>query len=321
MSRLARMLYIDVSIRTSIFPMLLGLTVAVASGAGTLDWRTMLALVASVVGVIVVQGFEHAYDVLRDKGGFSAFRSSDLEPVAERYVRIFPLLAAPLLAAIIVAERPWLIITGAGAARMSKLYVESHNEWYAVAGFMLAYATGWFTATNVLTLPFLAGFVLTGFIYKASLSMYRLDDYLDGEMPSVYATIQYYRNIFRYTLHYTPILVAILVVSVTHPLPVYRVLPYGYAAWLAGWAAMAAYAMRYRGNRLNQEAPIWTVILPVAATDMYAAYTVSAKMLALYAILYATLAMIVYAFWESRHAMCNITRCGLNPLRYVSKPR
>lgn len=197
--------------------------------------------------------------------------------------------------------------------------VLSHNEWYATAGFMLAYATGYFSATNTPSLAFLAGFIMTGFLYKASLSMYRLDDYLEGELPSREAIIQYYRNVFRYTLHYVPPLVAILLVAVTHPLDADALPWWAPLSWLLGWGAMALPMLRYKGHLLNQEAPVHMPVLGVMAPELVAAY--HQGMLAVYAPLYVALLLILLAFWVSRHAMCNVTACPLNPLLGVDRPR
>ena len=318
--RLGRLLYVDVSIRTSAFPALMGFSVALAT-YGSADAKSILALTVSLVGVIVVQGLEHAMDVIHDKGGYSAFRSPELEPTARRYIRVFPAIALALVAALAILERPWVIVFGLVAARMAKLYVDSHNEWYAVAGFMSAYAVGYFSATNWPSLPFLLGFTATGFIYKASLSMYRLDDYLDGELPGKEAIIQYYRNIFRYTLHYVPVLVALLIAVSMNPAPLAMVQPYAWAPWIAGFSLMALSMARYRGSYVNQEAPIHYVVAGVAIPDLAAAYMAGPATLAVYSLSYAALSMILYAFWRSRHAMCNIAGCPLNPLLRVGRPK
>ena len=318
--QLSRLLYVDVSIRTSAFPAALGFAVAIMT-YGDLSVNTILALTISLIGIIVVQGLEHALDVIHDKGGYSAFRSEDLEPLAKRYTRAFPLLAAPLALLLLLLGRPWLVVFGLVAARMAKLYVESHNEWYATAGFMAAYAVGYFSATNWPSLPFLLGFVITGFLYKASLSMYRLDDYLDGELPGKEAIIQYYRNIFRYTIHYVPVLTALLLVVAANPAPLEEVLPYAWISWIAGFALMGIPMIRYRAANVLQEAPIQYVVAGISIPDLVAAHIAGPKIQAIYMGAYTVLLMVLISFWRSRHAMCNIIGCPLNPLLKVERPK
>ena len=318
---LGRLLYVDVSVRTSGFPAALGFAVAVLSGYGVLDWRTAVALVVSLVGIVVVQGFEHALDTLYDEGGYSAFRSGDLVPVARRYARVFPLLAVPLALVLVLVWRPWLIVFGLVAARMAKLYVGSHNEWYATAGFMSGFAVGYFAATNYPSLAFLAGFVLTGFLYKASLSMYRLDDYLGGEFPGAEAVIQYYRNVFRYTVHYVPPVAVVLLLAVLNPVPIGDVMPYAWLSWVAGFGLMGLPVLRYRAENVYQEAPVHWVVVGIAVPELVAAWMVGWGLFVLYVVLYAVIGLVLLSFWRSRHAMCNVVGCPLNPLLGVERPR
>ena len=55
--------------------------------------------------------------------------------------------------------------------------------------------------------------------------------------------------------------------------------------------------------------------------EIYAATTVSVKLLALYLAEYSALLLILLAFWTSRHAMCNIVGCPLNPLLNIKRPK
>lgn len=121
---------------------------------------------------------------------------------------------ATILALInVFCERWWQLFFGVLAFRTAKIYVETHNEFYAIFGFMLSYTVGYFSATNYPTLPWLIGLLIIAFIYKASLVMYRLDDYINGEISSIKTLIQYYRNTMRYMLHSIPSLIIILVFS------------------------------------------------------------------------------------------------------------
>ena len=320
MGRLQRLLYLDVTLRTSGFAWLYGFATALAT-YGVVDWHTVVAAVAGIVGIIAVQGYEHALDVLHDRGGYSAFRSSDLVAVAQRYFRPFTILMVVLAILVTVSLRPWLFLAAVMAVAMARLYVLSHNEWYATAGFMLAYMTGYFSATNTPSLAFLLGFIATGFIYKASLSMYRLDDYLDGELPGKEAIIQYYRNIFRYTLHYVPVLVALQIAAIIRHVPEPALPWWAPLSWVAGFAAIAVPAARYRAHLVSQEALIHYPVIGIMLPELYAAATVSAKLLALYLAGYSALLLILLAFWTSRHALCNVTGCPLNPLLNIKRPK
>jgi hypothetical protein len=319
MSRLGKLLYVDVTIRTSGFPWLLGLTTALLAGYGVVDINTVIAIIVSITGLILVQGYEHALDTLHDVGGYSAFREEVLAEDAKKYIKRFPYAMLVLLIALVVVERWWLILTGIMAVMMGRLYVKSHNEWYAVAGFMLAHMTGYFSATNTPSLAFLAGFIMTGFIYKASLSMYRLDDYLDGELPSKEAIIQYYRNIFRYTLHYVAPLTIILLVSVKYPVDVSGLQPFAAISWIVGWGLMFLSMLMYKAHYVNQEAPVYLPVAGIMIPELVAAY--KQGLLIVYVPMYLALWIILMAFWMSRHAMCNITGCPLNPLLSVERPR
>lgn len=76
---------------------------------------------------------------------------------------------------------------------------------------MLSYTVGYFSATNYPTLLRLIGLLIVAFIYKASLAMYRLEDYTSGEISSTKTLTQYCRNTMRYMLHRIPLLIIVLI--------------------------------------------------------------------------------------------------------------
>jgi len=324
LAQLAKLIYLDVILRTSCFPALVGLSIALWTNVGVNEWKTWVAFIACLVGMFTIQGmYEHALDYLRDKGGYSAFRQDIEKPsVAKKALKYSFVIASILALIIILCERWWLILFGIAAFKTAKLYVVRHSEAYAVFGFMLSYRVGYFSATNYPTLPWLIGLLLIGFLYKAALPMYRLDDYLAGELPSNEAIIQYYRNIMRYLLHTVPLLIIILVFSMRLTYPVEKIIPWAITLWILGFGALGYNIMRYKAKAVMQEAPIWAVALAVMGSDILSA-TISGntvlflKMLAAYAVWW----LIFTQFWRSRHALCNLINCPMNPLAYMGKER
>jgi len=325
---IAKLIYLDVVVRTSWYPAILGIAVAYISNIGSLTIKTWIAFIASILGMLAIQGlYQHSLDIVHDKGGFSAFRGEAKVSIdqAKRVSKVSLIIAAILAIIIAFTERWWLLLLGVAAVRTAKLYVESHNEFYAVFGFMLSYSVGYFSATNYPALPWLIGLLLVGFVYRASLAMYRLDDYLDGEIPSTYAIIQYYRNIMRYTLHMVPLLTVILLVSITnikyyvHVLPTYISI----LAWGLGFGYMGFNMLRYKAKAVLQEAPVWAVALAVMVTDIYSSYTVGDMLnIVKTAFTYSAWWLIFYQFWVSRHAMCNYAKCPVNPFTLMKeKPK
>ncbi len=324
----AKLMYLDVIVRTSWYPAIFGIAVAYISRAGLLTVKTWIAFTASILGMLAIQGlYQHSLDIMHDKGGFSAFRSeAEISLDKAKKISKASLIIAAILAVIIVfTERWWLLLLGVAAVRTAKLYVESHNEYYAVFGFMLSYSVGYFSATNYPTLPWLIGLLLVGFVYRASLAMYRLDDYLEGEIPSTYAIIQYYRNIMRYTLHMIPLLITILLASIVTVKYYVNVLPLHMLiiVWGLGFGYMGFNLLKYRAKAVLQEAPVWAVALAIMITDLYSSYIVGDLLnLMKTSIIYAVWWLIFYQFWISRHAMCNYVKCPINPFTLMrEKPK
>jgi len=324
LAQLAKLIYLDVIVRTSWFPALAGLSIALWSGIGVLDWKTWIAFITSLIGMLVIQGmYEHALDYLRDKGGYSAFRQDIGKPlIAKKALKYSVALAAILALIIVFCERWWLLFFGVLAFRTAKIYVETHNEFYAVFGFMLSYTVGYFSATNYPTLPWLIGLLIIAFIYKASLVMYRLDDYINGEISSIKTLIQYYRNTMRYMLHSVPLLIIILVFSLKLSYPVEKIIPWNYVLWIIGFSGICYVLIRYRNKNIIREVPIWSAGLTIMFSDAISA-AFSDDMLLLLKIIaaYAIWWIIFVQFWISRHAMCNYLNCPLNPLVSMEKKR
>lgn len=323
MAQLTRLIYLDVIVRTSWFPALVGLAAALWTNVGIVDWRTWLSLVASLIGVLVIQGmYQHSLDVLHDKGGYSAFRQGIDEFLAKKLARVSLLIAAILAVIIVICQRWWLLVLGVAAVRSAKLYVESHNEFYAVFGFMLSYSIGYFSSTNYPTLVWLVGLLLIGLVYRAALPMYRLDDYLAGELPSQEAIIQYFRNIMRYALHMIPLLTILFAFSVNLEYPVETVMPWAVIPWIIGFGIMGFSIMRYKAKAVMQEAPVWAIALAIMLTDIASAYFIENYMLFLKMIVaYAIWWVIFMQFWLSRHALCNYIACPINPLTIMRKEK
>ena len=325
---IAKLIYLDVIVRTSWYPAILGIAVAYISNIGLLTIKTWIAFFASILGMLTIQGlYQHSLDIVHDKGGFSAFRGEAKVSIdqAKRMSKASLIIAAILAIIIAFTERWWLLLLGVAAVRTAKLYVESHNEFYAVFGFMLSYSVGYFSATNYPTLPWLIGLLLIGFVYRASLAMYRLDDYLDGEIPSKYAIIQYYRNIMRYTLHMIPLLIIILLASITTvKYYVHVISPYLlFIIWGLGFGYMGFNMLKYKAKAVLQEAPVWAIALAVMITDVYTSYIVGDILNAVKAaLIYSVWWLIFYQFWTSRHAMCNYVKCPVNPFTLMKeKPK
>jgi len=58
---------------------------------------------------------------------------------------------ATILALInVFCERWWQLFFGVLAFRTAKIYVETHNEFYAIFGFMLSYTVGFFQQQTTL---------------------------------------------------------------------------------------------------------------------------------------------------------------------------
>ncbi len=328
MKNVTKLIYLDVIVRTSWYPAILGLAIAYMCDLGDLSLKTWVAFVTSILGMFVIQGlYQHSLDIVHDKGGFSAFRSEAKvgEHQARRIAKVSLIVASVLALIIVFTERWWLLLIGIVAVRTAKLYVESHNEFYAVFGFMLSYCAGYFSVTNYPTLPWLIGLLLIGFVYRASLAMYRLDDYLNGEMPSIYAIIQYYRNMMRYALHMVPILTVILLVSVANVKYYVQKMPVHMLAivWGLGFGYMGYQLFKYKAKAVLQEAPVWAIALVVMITDLYSSYTMGNTLnLAKIAVMYAVWWFIFYQFWTSRHAMCNYIKCPANPFTLMKeKPK
>ncbi len=325
---LAKLIYLDVIVRTSWYPAILGFSLAYFSKLGDLSLNTWVAFIAGIFGMLIIQGlYQHSLDVIHDKGGFSAFRSevSVSEKQAKKMSRMSIILAATLAIIIVFTQRWWLLLLGVAAIRAAKLYVESHNEFYAVFGFMLSYSVGYFSVTNYPTLVWLIGLLLVGFVYRASLAMYRLDDYTSGELPTTYAIIQYYRNIMRYALHMIPLLAALLVISIAQIKYYVSNLPLhlAVAAWALGFGYMGLKLLKYKAKAVLQEAPVWAVALAIMVTDIYSSYLTGnllnmAKIIGSYGVWW----LIFYQFWVSRHAMCNYVACPINPFTLMKeKPK
>ena len=324
MAQLAKLIYLDVIVRTSWFPALVGLSIALWSGVGVLDWRTWAAFITGLVGMLVIQGmYEHALDYLRDKGGYSAFRQDVKKPLVAKKALKYSVIIAAILALIIVfCERWWLLLFGVLAFRTAKIYVETHNEFYAVFGFMLSYTVGYFSATNYPTLPWLIGLLIVAFIYKASLAMYRLDDYTSGEISSTETLIQYYRNTMRYMLHSIPLLIIVLIFSLKLSYSVEKLAPWNYMLWLIGFSSICYVLVKYRSGNVVREIPIWGIGLAVMFSDAISALLLN-NMLSLLkmAIAYTIWWLIFIQFWLSRHAMCNCLKCPLNSLLPMKEKR
>jgi len=328
MKNVAKLIYLDVIVRTSWYPAILGLAIAYMCDLGDFSFKTWVAFVTSILGMLVIQGlYQHSLDIVHDKGGFSAFRSEAkvTESQARKLARVSLIVAAILALIIVFTERWWLLLIGIVAVRAAKLYVENHNEFYAVFGFMLSYCAGYFSVTNYPSLPWLIGLLLVGFVYRASLAMYRLDDYLSSEIPNTYAIIQYYRNIMRYALHIIPILTVILLISVAnvkyyvHKMPVHMLA----IVWSLGFGYMGYKLFKYKAKAVHQEAPVWAIALAVMITDLYTTYTMSNTLSFIkIAVMYIVWWLIFYQFWASRHAMCNYVKCPVNPFTLLKeKPK
>ena len=220
--RILKYIYPDVILRTSIYPSLLGFAIALIYGYNNLyiinilNIPSWLVYVVAIVGIVAVQGlYEHGLDILYDRGGYSAFRDVEAVKYADKMVRT-AITTCVLLCVFIVLSGRWVLIPiGFFALWASRMYVRTHNEWYATFGFQLSYSVGYFSCTNLPTPEWFIGAVMVGFIYKAALAMYRLDDYLGlagarREFPRPEPLVQYYRNIMRYMLHQVPLLVLCL---------------------------------------------------------------------------------------------------------------
>ena len=301
-------LYLDVILRTSIFPALFGVMVAVHSSTAEITLASAAALITAITGIMIIQGIiEHSLDVLKDRGGYSAFRPEHVsEEERARLLRLVKVATAslvPLAVIMIVLKRPWELLIGVMAYRSAKLYVDTHNEWYSTFGFMLSFSAGYFAFSNAPTTAWLLGAMITGFVMKASQAMYRLDDYLEDESVLTSNLIQYYRNVFRSTLHLVPLASAALLaypaVTVNYTL---------WWVWLAGVGVFAAQTLKLK-DRVRQEVNITPLIASVIAVEV-ASGSLSARYL-----FSAAVAVYVFArFWTKRHGMCNIFTCPDNPL-------
>jgi len=312
-------LYFDVILRTSIFPMLFGVTVAWHAGVLEQSASSALAFLIALIGIILIQGvIEHGLDVLKDKGGFSAFRyhaDQNEQQKITKSVRIATLMLIPLALMMIILWRPWELLIGIMAYRAAHLYVSTHNEWYSVFGFMLSFSAGYFAVTNAPTTAWVAGAMLTGFIMKASQAMYRLDDYfcddfLSSKTNMQRALIQYYRNIFRNTLHLIPLLATAIILfpEVTVNLSLWYI-------YLAG-GIIFAYQVINLKDKTRQEVNMLPLFVAIVAVEI-----ISGNISVRYLIASAITWYCFLRFWKNRHAMCNIFYCSLNPVPKTEVPR
>ncbi len=327
-------LYPDVILRTSIFPALMGAIIAVYAGVADMSWHSYCSFIAIIIGILILQGvIEHGMDVLKDKGGFSAFRPSDITDEEERKIRRSIVAGTVILFIIggflLSMWRPWLIIIGLMALRSAKLYVESHNEWYSVFGFMLSFSVGYFAFTNYPTTAWWIGAMIVGFLMKTSQSMYRLDDYLGdkfdnnsltGEFKHYYQLIQYYRNVFRSTVHIVPLLIIGLLLFIHTSIGVNLVSNTDYVvygAYIVGFVVFIAQFFKLE-NKMQQEVNLAPIFAAMVFSEIYTNYpAISVEYII--AVIIATYAFT--RFWINRHAMCNILVCTQNPLREVKIPK
>ncbi len=307
-------LYIDVILRTSIFPCVFGAAVAQIAGVAIYSPESAYALAIAILGILIVQGLiEHGLDILKDRGGYSAFRYKPSQQEQERirrYIKLGYLLVGLLIILIVILWRPWLILMAVMAIRSAKLYVQTHNEWYSVFGFMLSFSSGYFAMTNAPTTQWLLGAMATGFIMKSSQVMYRLDDYLEGEFNDVKQIIQYYRNIFRNSLHMVPLLFFGILI-----MPEIKINYKFWPIWAVGILIFSLQVIRLT-DKVRQEVNLLPLIASIIAVEILSGNASWDYLLGV------SIALACFhRFWRNRHAMCNILYCPLNPIPKVKIPK
>jgi len=345
---LSKFLYPDVIVRTSIIPALLGAFVAYYSGVAILNYISYIVWLVVVIGIIVVQGIiEHGMDILHDKGGYSAFRvalqkemekgNKDIVKRINKMIKIAYIICGILSVIIIVCGRYWLLLIGVMAVMSAKLYVKTHNEWYSTFGFMLSFSVGYFAFTNYLTSGWFIGAMIVGFVMKPSQAMYRLDDYLNGEFDNNLQIIQYYRNIFRNTLHMVGLLIVALLLYIDSNIGQLLL-----SNCIDIWMIISIYAIcimlmgmqffSLKASKTHQEMNLAPLIFGIIASELYAVFinndidTIILKKQN-YDIIKYYISVILYIliftrFWIKRHGMCNmVKKCGYNTLRNVKTPK
>lgn len=337
------LLYPDVILRTSIFPAVFGMIVALLSGVSGYNiipfstilplgelYEGLLTLIVVIVGIIVVQGvLEHNTDALKDKGGYSAFRpdtiDKELEKRLKRQIRIGYGIVAVLIVTVVVMHNIWLLMVGLLALMCMKMYVKTHNEWYSMFGFMMSYSVGYFAFTGYLTTSWFIGALIVGLVMKPSQSMYRLDDYLDGDlcMKNNRQIIQYYRNIFRNTLHLVSILIVGLLLYIHSGMGAYLPDLNLYVVWaiyMVGSGLMIAQLYFLKGSKTGNEINFAPLMGAVIGVELYALY-VNGVINIPYMISMVIMVAVFARFWLSRHSMCNVVCCKNNKLRDVEIPK
>jgi len=101
-------MYLDVIVRTSWYPAILGIAVAYISNIGSLTIKAWIAFIASILGMLAIQGlYQHSLDIVHDKGGFSAFRGEAKVSIdqAKRMSKASLIIAAILAIIIVFTER------------------------------------------------------------------------------------------------------------------------------------------------------------------------------------------------------------------------